>query len=101
MASEPQRSRMKIELLADVPVTDDLRAFLQAEGLDAAEGGVVRIAASSDRQDCTLDTLWLGGRIDCERARALAGKLGISVRKMGKLLELLNVKIKHCGLGCF
>ena len=100
MANKPQRSPMKIELPADVPVTDDLRAFLQVEGLDT-EDGAVRIATSDDRRECSADTLWLGGRIDCELARALAGKLGISVSKMGKLLELLRVKIMHCGLGCF
>ncbi len=100
MADESQQSPVRIKLSPDVPVTDDLRAFLRAEGLDA-EDGAIRIAASDDRRECSADTLWHGGRIDCELARSLAGKLGISVRKMGELLELLNVKIMHCGLGCF
>ena len=100
MADEPKRSRMRIEAAAAVPLTDDLRAFLQAEDLDVGEG-VIRIAASDERRECSPDTLWLGGRIKCELARSLAGKLGISVRTMGRLLELLNVKIMHCGLGCF
>ena len=96
---------MKVEAPVGVPMSDDLRAFLQAEGLLAgtadAAANVIRIADSAERRDCSPDTLWLGGRIPCELALSLAGKLGISACKMGKLLELLNVKLVQCSLGCF
>jgi hypothetical protein len=99
MADEAQRSR----IVVDVALTDDLRAFLGAEGLlaDAAADDVIRIGEAAERRECSVDALWIGGRIPCERARQLAGRLGISVRRMGKLLELLNVKVVQCGLGCF
>jgi hypothetical protein len=41
------------------------------------------------------------GRIACAAACRLAEELAISRKEMGELLNELNIKIKHCQLGCF
>jgi len=40
-------------------------------------------------------------KIDCERAQALAGELGVPMLVVGRALNLLNIKIEQCQLGCF
>ena len=40
-------------------------------------------------------------KIDCERAQALAGELGVPMLVVGRALNLLNIKIVQCQLGCF
>jgi len=41
------------------------------------------------------------GNIACAAAFRLAEELFISTQEMGKLLNELGIKIKHCQLGCF
>lgn len=41
------------------------------------------------------------GRMSCPRARELAGELELPVSLVGRALDLLDVKIVECGLGCF
>jgi hypothetical protein len=41
------------------------------------------------------------GKIPCERARQLAGDLGVPIPEVGRALDVLQVKITHCELGCF
>jgi len=40
-------------------------------------------------------------KIDCERAQALAGELGVPMLVVGRALNLINIKIVQCQLGCF
>jgi hypothetical protein len=40
-------------------------------------------------------------KMDCERAQALAGELGVPILTVGRALDLLNIKIVQCQLGCF
>ena len=40
-------------------------------------------------------------KINCERARGIAHKQGVSTRVVGDLINELNIKIYDCGLGCF
>lgn len=40
-------------------------------------------------------------KIDCEVARGIAHKHGVSVRSVGNAIDALDIKVKHCGLGCF
>jgi len=40
-------------------------------------------------------------KIDCERAQALAAELGVPIITVGHALNLLNIKIVQCQLGCF
>jgi hypothetical protein len=41
------------------------------------------------------------GRIPCERAQQLAGELGVPLALVGRALDLLEIKIVECQLGCF
>jgi hypothetical protein len=40
-------------------------------------------------------------RIECKRAQALAEELGVPMIVVGRALNLLNIKIVQCQLGCF
>ncbi len=41
------------------------------------------------------------GKISCRAAHKVAGELNVSVRRVGKLINKLNLKIVACQLGCF
>ncbi|MBM7624537.1 hypothetical protein [Sporohalobacter salinus] len=43
----------------------------------------------------------IDGAITCAVAHKIAKKEKISIRRVGKLIERLDIKIKHCQLGCF
>jgi hypothetical protein len=43
----------------------------------------------------------IDNRLSCEKAHALAGALGISLRELGTLCNQLKIKISACQLGCF
>ncbi|MBU0639758.1 MAG: hypothetical protein KKB50_12900 [Planctomycetes bacterium] len=56
---------------------------------------------AGEREQGDERTLRVGGWISCQSARAMAGKLRLDGRKIGKLCDLLDVKIRDCELGCF
>ncbi len=41
------------------------------------------------------------GKISCRAAHKVARELNVPVRKVGKLINQLNLKIVACELGCF
>ena len=41
------------------------------------------------------------GKISCTAAHKVAEELGVPVRKVGTLINELNLKIVACELGCF
>ena len=79
--------------------------FLRQEQLDwelVSEGDCdVAVVRCTQRQESDLSTLYSGGWITCETARSLAPRLGVSLAQMGRLLDLLDVKVRRCSLGCF
>jgi hypothetical protein len=96
---------MKKQICVDVSMAEQLREFLDAEGIKievVTDGhSNVAVVQCEDREESDLNTIYSGGWIACETARASAKRLGIPVRQMGKLLNHLDVKIRRCGLGCF
>ncbi len=90
---------------APAAIRRPLAAFLAARRVRArvAAAGTVNIRRrrGNTRRRCTSATLFAGGWIACADAREAAGRLGITTRQMGGILEHLNVKIRACGLGCF
>jgi len=82
-----------------------LQAFLDTEAIaleiTSDQPGDIAVIKCDDHKESNLDTIYSGGWITCERARAAAKKISIPVRQMGKLLNHLDVKIRQCGLGCF
>jgi len=79
--------------------------FINAEGiavdLTSGDACTVEVVNADERRRCGLHRLYPGGFIACETARAMAAKLGIRTRQMGRLLDFLNIKVRNCGLGCF
>ncbi|MHC4636491.1 MAG: hypothetical protein ACYTBP_07170 [Planctomycetota bacterium] len=96
---------MKKLICVDVSIANLLREFLDSEGIKievVTDGHCnVTVVQCEGRKESDLDSIYSGGWITCETARALAKKLGIPVMHMGKLLNHLDVKIRRCGLGCF
>ncbi|MHB9037773.1 MAG: molybdenum cofactor guanylyltransferase [Armatimonadota bacterium] len=83
----------------------------KVEGLILSEGlaidivpdemAVLRIVEAQGRVECDGSTLQSGGWIRCSAVRGLAEKLGVSYKQMGMLMDLLEIKIRECELGCF
>ena len=96
---------MKKRICVEASVAEQLQKFLEAEEIkiEVVTDGNYDVTAvkCDDRKESNLNTIYSGGWIVCETARALAKKLKISVRQMGKLLDNLEVKIRACSLGCF
>lgn len=83
----------------------DMESFLQSQKIPLAvvspEGGDVRVEESVEMMECSGAILYGGGWIRCPGALALARKLGMDPRDLGKTLDFLKIKIKECSLGCF
>jgi hypothetical protein len=84
----------------------DLENFLKEEGVDwtVVEGatGTLNVVESAEAgAACTKQTLHPGGRIDCSTALAMADELRVDSRVVGKLMNLLGIRIRNCQLGCF
>ena len=96
---------MKTRLCAPEDMTESIQRLVESEQMSiqvVSEGECdVKVVRSEDRAESDLNTLQSGGWIKCEVARAGAKKLRTSTRKTGKLLDLLDIKVRECGLGCF
>ncbi|HDZ20351.1 hypothetical protein LCGC14_0019510 [marine sediment metagenome] len=96
---------MRISVHVQMAAMEQLRRFVEAEGIgiDPVTDPTcdVTIAPGDKGQSSDLTTIYAGGSIACATAFELAAKLGISQTKMGKLLDHLDVKVRHCQLGCF
>jgi len=96
---------MRAVLSVPESLAESVRELVAAEEISlevACEGeGTVRVEQGRERMECDLATLHAGGWITCPVARATASKLQIGNRAMGKILSVLNVKIRRCDLGCF
>lgn len=84
----------------------ELEDFLREEGLDwqiVAEGtGTLNIRDATEGADAANRAeLRAGGRIDCSTALAMAEELRADSRSIGRLLNLLGIRIRNCQLGCF
>jgi len=96
---------MKSTLCVPEEIQQAVAAFVEAEeiAVQVVSAGecTVRVVQAEGRQESDLSMLYAGGWIACRTAMAAASKLDISLLKMGKLLDHLNVKIRQCSLGCF
>lgn len=64
------------------------------------EGEVADRRADADELKARCD-LVAGGKVECSRAFALAGRLGLGLDEFGQLLDGMRIKIFNCQLGCF
>ena len=79
--------------------------WIEASALDVemADGDTdgLRIVSSPEPSESSGDTLVAGGWIRCATARQMATEYGLPLRSLGELLDLLEIKIRACSLGCF
>jgi hypothetical protein len=79
--------------------------FLRQEALDwlivDAPGGELTIVEAPSKTECGVGTLHPGGRIPCAAALGLAESCGVPGKTVGRLLNLLEIKVRDCQLGCF
>jgi len=84
---------------------EGVRAFVEAQKLPLAvtadRAGDVRVVPGEKGQQSSAGLLHAGGAIACRTAFEMAGRLGISPRELGKLLDHLDVRVRACQLGCF
>ena len=82
-----------------------MEGFAKSEKIPLAvvspEAGDVRVGKSAGRQESSLTFLYAGGWIRCPVALALAQKLSMESPDLGKMLNLLKIKVRECSLGCF
>lgn len=96
---------MKKQICAEISIAQQLQEFVDKEKIDldvvTNTQCEVNVSTCDERKKSNLNTIYSNGWITCETARSLAKKNNIPLIQMGKLLNHLNVKIKHCSLGCF
>ena len=83
-----------------------VRSFLEREEhsletVPPGEGMPVRIEEPAPGEACLPDRLFPKGWIACALALDMARNLEIPPGKMGRFLNLLEIKIRKCQLGCF
>jgi len=67
-------------------------------GADGSKGGAPVDASTAD---APLRSLARGGRVSCKQALALAERLALDPREVGRACDRLGLKIVSCRLGCF
>ena len=84
---------------------EPFRSWVRAEGLplQVTSNGpcTVSVVESEKGQQSSLSVLKAGGWIACHTARDMAAGLELTSRNLGRILDHLDVKIRHCELGCF
>jgi len=96
------------DLTIGVPAArrEAIEAFLQEEGIDwtvSADGAgeLTVVEAEGPESACDRRRLHAGGRIDCATALALAEERRVPSESIGRLMNLLGIRIRNCQLGCF
>lgn len=96
---------MKKRICVEISMTEQLQEFLDREKIDidivTGQTADIEVVKCDARKKSCSDIIYSGGWISCEIARSLAKKIDISLGQMGRLLNLLDVKIRSCSLGCF
>ena len=96
---------MKSKICVPTSIESSLQKFFDDEKITIAiviaPPCDVKVIQCDDRKENSLGTIYSGGWITCEMARAIAKKLEIPLCQMGKMLDHLDVKIRKCSLGCF
>ena len=58
------------------------------------------IAKAEELRD-KITKLSVNGKIGCAQAFKIAQEEGLSIKKVGYILNIINIKIGSCQLGCF
>jgi len=97
--------------MKDILVPDALRtkvtSFLDAHNVswrvvDAEPCDLcIEVHSNEERRQSGVGSLEAGGWIKCATAWAMAKRHGIPLGTLGELLDELDIKVRHCSLGCF
>ena len=70
---------------------------------DSQSAGVSIIspAGKNEKKMCDTKTLYPGGWIKCPTAWAMGKEHGLDLMQLGSLLDMLDIRIRECSLGCF
>lgn len=84
----------------------EIEQFLREEAIgwtitDVGSGTINIVEVPEPGQTCDRRILFPQGRIDCATALALAEEHEIESQSVGRLMNLLAIRIGKCQLGCF
>lgn len=84
-------------------IRDSFKTFLSDEDipLEIAADATFKVVEAEPHCQSDTETLNIGGWIACPDAFAVAGRLNISHPQLGELLNHLDIRVRHCQLGCF
>jgi hypothetical protein len=94
-----------ITIGVDAQQRASLQEFIAAEALPwklvDAPGGQINLVEATQSAECDLERLVPGGRILCSIALEMAEVCHAPAGAIGRLMNLLKIKIHDCQLGCF
>ena len=96
---------MSVRLQEPEELREKVAQFAQGSGPDLevvdAEPCDLRVEVSAEKVESQGDTLVAGGWITCPTALAMSAKHHLPVETVGALVDLLQIKVRSCSLGCF
>jgi len=92
-------------ICAPAPWREALEKWSRQEGVPLELGGEgeagVRVEEPGGRQPSDLETLRIHGWIPCELGPRMARQIGVPERKLAGFLNVLDIRVRKCRLGCF
>ena len=76
-------------------------ADVELSRADSEDAAAVCIIWVPDKLECGDSKLYVNGYMTCPSALEAAERLGVDRATFGKLLNLLDIKLRQCQLGCF
>jgi len=67
----------------------------------SADISIVAPADENDKKMCDPKVLRAGGWIKCPTVWAMGKQHGLNLMQLGALLNMLDIRIRECALGCF
>ncbi|MCX8052625.1 MAG: hypothetical protein N3B12_02365 [Armatimonadetes bacterium] len=96
---------MALTILAPSDLIEKIARFAESTTIPVRivhEGEAdLQVVRSKGQLESIGSTLQAGGWIRCTVAREIASRLGIDKKQFGSLLDVLDIKIRDCELGCF
>ncbi len=67
----------------------------------AADFAILSPDGDDSKKMCDAKTWHAGGWIKCPTVWAMGKQHGLELMQTGSLLDMLNIRIRQCALGCF
>jgi hypothetical protein len=100
---------MSVRVYVSEELRPDIERFVRetkihmelVDDLQSSDLGILVSVDKNDKKMCDTKTLHSGGWIKCPTAWAIAKKHGLDLMQLGSLLDMLDIRIRQCALGCF